>query len=113
MKSIAPVCGVSEVTRGLLGQHYMFDYNPLAKDRWMTFDFTSFSTIFQSYQDDVSIFIKSVCNGTPFILKKKSSPSGESNQGPLNQKASVPSIGLLGHLFSRGGGVVGWCDGAG
>ena len=47
MKSIAPVCGVSEITRGLLKQHCRFDYNPLAK-----LDLTSISTLFQSYLDD-------------------------------------------------------------
>ena len=47
MKSIAPVCGVSEITRGLLKHHYRFDYNPLAK-----IDLTSISTAFQSYLND-------------------------------------------------------------
>ena len=44
MKSIAPVCGVSEITRAILKHHYRFDYNSLAK-----IDLTSISTAFQSY----------------------------------------------------------------
>lgn len=47
MKSIAPVCGVSEITRAILKHHYRFDYNPLAK-----IDLTSISTAFQSYLND-------------------------------------------------------------
>ena len=41
-------------------------------DGWMTCNFTSFLTIFQSYQDDVWI-IKAVCIGTPVSVEKISS----------------------------------------
>ena len=37
---------------------------------WMICDFTYFSTAFQSYQDDVRMIIKAVCNGTPFTVEK-------------------------------------------
>ena len=34
-------------------------------DGWVTCDFTSFSTVFQSYQDDERLIMKqAVCNGT-------------------------------------------------
>ena len=33
-------------------------------DRWMTCDFPSFSTVFQSYHDDRWMIMKAVCNGT-------------------------------------------------
>ena len=36
----------------------------------MTCDFTSFSTVFQSYQDDEGLIMKAVCNGTPFTVEK-------------------------------------------
>ena len=36
----------------------------------MTCDFTSFSTVFQSYQDDERLIMKAVCNGAPFTVEK-------------------------------------------
>ena len=36
-------------------------------------DFTSFSIVFQSYQDDGQMMMKAVCNGTPFTVEKISS----------------------------------------
>ena len=37
---------------------------------WMSCDFTSFSTVFQSYQDDERLIMRLImimkCNGTPF-----------------------------------------------
>ena len=42
----------------------------------MTCDFTSFLTVFQSYQDDVWMIMKAVCNGTPFTVEKVSPPAG-------------------------------------
>ena len=39
----------------------------------MTCDFTSFSTVFQSYQDHVWMIRRAVCNGTPFTVEKISS----------------------------------------
>ena len=39
-------------------------------DGWMTCNFTSFSTVFQSYQDDERLIVKAVCSGTPFTVEK-------------------------------------------
>ena len=39
-------------------------------DGWMICDFTSFSTVFQSYQDDGRMIMKGLCNGTPFTVEK-------------------------------------------
>ena len=39
-------------------------------DGWMTCDFTSFSTVFQLYQDDGRSIMKAVCTGTPFAVEK-------------------------------------------
>ena len=37
---------------------------------WVTYDFTSFSTVVQSYQDDGRMIMKkNVCNGTPFTIE--------------------------------------------
>ena len=38
------------------------------KDGWITRDFTSFSTVFQSYQDDGWMIMKVLCNGTPLKM---------------------------------------------
>ena len=47
------------------------DLNTVNKyaDGWMTSDLTSFSTVFQSYQDDGWIMMKAVCNRTPFTVE--------------------------------------------
>ena len=37
-------------------------------DGWMTCHFTSFSTVFQSYQDDWWVILNGVSNGTPFTV---------------------------------------------
>ena len=42
--------------------------NILGMDGWMTCDFTFFSTVFQSYQDDGRLIMKG--NGTPFTVEK-------------------------------------------
>ena len=39
----------------------------------MTCDFTSFLTVFWSYQDDIWMIMKGLCNGTPFTVPKISS----------------------------------------
>ena len=39
-------------------------------DGWLACDFTSFSTVFQSYQDDRRMIMKGFCIGTPFTIKK-------------------------------------------
>ena len=36
----------------------------------MTCDFTSFLTVFQSYQDYVKVLMKAVCNGVSFMVGK-------------------------------------------
>ena len=50
----------------------------------MTCNFTSFSTVFQSYQDDERLIKKAACNGTPFTVEKISSRAGI-KLGPLDQ----------------------------
>ena len=52
---------------------------------WMTCDFTSFLTVFQSYQDDVWMIMKAVCNGTLFRVEEKISPRVRIELGPLDQ----------------------------
>ena len=42
----------------------------------MTCDFSSFSTVFQSYQDDGRLIMKGLCNGSPFTVEKISPPAG-------------------------------------
>ena len=49
-------------------------------DGWMICDFTSFLTVFQSYQDDVRM----IMNGTPFTVEKIS-PRVRIELGPLDQ----------------------------
>ena len=50
----------------------------------MNCDFTSFLTVFQSYQDDVRIIMKGLCNGTPYMVEKIS-PRVRIELGPLDQ----------------------------
>ena len=50
----------------------------------MTCDFTSFLTVFQSYQDDGRMINKVVCNGTPFTVEKIS-PQVRIELGPPDQ----------------------------
>ena len=47
-----------------------------AMDERMTCDFTSFSTVFQSYQDGERLMRYAVCNGIPFTAKKISPGAG-------------------------------------
>ena len=42
----------------------------------MTCDFTSFSTMCQSYQDDGRLIMKELCNGAPFTVAKFSPQVG-------------------------------------
>ena len=51
---------------------------------WMTCDFTSFPTVFKSYQDDERSIMKAVCSGTPFMVEKIS-PRAGIKLGPLDQ----------------------------
>ena len=53
-------------------------------DGWMTSDFTSFLTIFQSYQDNIWMIMKSVCKGTTSMVEKIS-PQVRIKLGPLDQ----------------------------
>ena len=39
-------------------------------DGWMTSNSTSFSTVFQSYQDDGKLIMKGLCNGAPLTVEK-------------------------------------------
>ena len=43
---------------------------------WMICDFTSFSTVFQSYKDDGMLITKGFCNGTAFTVEKMSPRAG-------------------------------------
>ena len=47
----------------------------------MTCDFTSFSTVFKSYQDDGWMIMKTMCNGTPFTIEKDPCRKRDSNLG--------------------------------
>ena len=38
----------------------------------MTCNYTSFSTAFQSYQDEERLIMKAVCNGTPLPVERNS-----------------------------------------
>ena len=50
----------------------------------MTCDFTPFSTVLQSYQDDERLIMKGLCNGTPFMVEKIS-PRAVIELGPRDQ----------------------------
>ena len=45
-------------------------------ERWMTCDFTSFSTVFQSNQDDRQMMMKGLCNETSLTFEKISPRAG-------------------------------------
>ena len=51
---------------------------------WMICDLTSFSTVFQSYQNDGRLIMKGWCNGTPFTVEKIS-PRAGIELDPLDQ----------------------------
>ena len=44
-------------------------YTLIKMTKWMTCDLTSFSTVFQSYQDNGRMIIKAVCNTAPFRVE--------------------------------------------
>ena len=50
----------------------------------MNCDFTSFLTVFQSYQDNIRMIKKAVCNETPFTVEKIL-PRMRIEPGPLDQ----------------------------
>ena len=55
----------------------------------MTTNFTSFSTIFQSYQDDERLIMKGCVQLNSVYGREDFAPSGGSNSGPLGQTASA------------------------
>ena len=68
---------------------------------WMTCNFTSFYTVFQSYHDDERLIMKCLCNGTPFTVKKISPPAGlelttarSAGQLPLSYRGSWKLLGF-------------------
>ena len=54
-------------------------------DGWMTCDFTSFSTVFQSYQADGRLIMKGYVQWNPFLRLRRFRLNGGSNSGPLDQ----------------------------
>ena len=51
-------------------------------DGWITCDFTAFSTVFESYQDDEKLIMKGCVNETLFTVEKIS-PRAGIELGPL------------------------------
>ena len=51
------------------------DHNYM-EDGWMTSDFTSFSTVFQSYQDIGQKIMQAMCSGTLFTVENISPQIG-------------------------------------
>ena len=70
-------------------------------DGSMTCDFTSLSTVFQSYQGDGRLITEAVCNGTPFTVEKISPREGI-ELGPLDQWASAKPTELPGLQYRVG-----------
>ena len=66
-------------------------------DGWMTCDFTSFSTVFQSYQDDGRVIMKGLCNRTPFTVETFSASSGDRTRAArsVGQRLIYRATGLL------------------
>ena len=54
-------------------------------DAWVTCDFTSFSTVFQSYQDDGRMIMKGCVQWNPVYDRKDLRLRRGSNPGPLDQ----------------------------
>ena len=63
-------------------------------DGWMICNFTSFSTVFQSYQDDRWMIMNDSCNGTLFTVEKISPRAG------LELRTSGPVLNLLSYWGS-------------
>ena len=55
-----------------------------SRNGWMICDFTSFSTVFQSYQDDRRMIMKGCVQWKPFTVEKIS-PRAGIESGPLDQ----------------------------
>ena len=53
-----------------------YESGALPIDGWMTCDFTSFSTVFQSYQDDGRIIMKGCVQCIPFMIEKMLASGG-------------------------------------
>ena len=49
-------------------------------DGWMTCNFTSLLTIFQSYEDDRWVIMKGLCNGIQFASEKIPASGGSRTQ---------------------------------
>ena len=64
--------------------HICFWYMGRASDGLMTCDFTSFSTVFQSYQHDERLIMKGCVQWILFTVEKIS-PRGGIKLGPLDQ----------------------------
>ena len=77
-------------------------------DGWMNCDFTSFSTLFQSYQDDGRM-IMIVCNGTPFTVEQISPRAGlelgtarsRPALNPLSYRGSSNFERVFSHLITK------------
>ena len=54
-------------------------------DRWMTCNFTSFSIVFQAYQDDGWVIMKGCVRWRLIMVEEISAPSEARNLGPLEQ----------------------------
>ena len=63
-------------------------------DGWVTFDFTSFLTAFQSYQDDGRVKIKGCVQQDPIYNCKDFRILGVSNPKPPDQQTRASSTGL-------------------
>ena len=70
MKSVIPIIRISIVSGGLPCEHILCPFLIIKALGWMTRDFTSFSTIFQSYQDDERMIMKGCVQWNPFTVEK-------------------------------------------
>ena len=72
---------------------------PLINDGWMTCDFTSFSILLQSYQDDGMLIIgKAECNGAPFTVEEIS-PRAGIELGPLESRPALNPLNYRGSFI--------------
>ena len=57
--------GPSSLDSNKFGKRWMDVWMDVLIERWIDYDFTSFSTVFQSYQDDVLMIINSCVQRNP------------------------------------------------